>query len=375
MRLRSGVWTTETSGRLGKRCWRREGNGGKQPRQPRQREPPTYGRVGTRAATRNSPPSGTSGASTSAAPIGALSSSGPRHLRQPRRRRRPSSVVSGSRCSRRDPTSSRQNDSDDGEDSDDGIMAEVAELRAKETRRLALKRACRARYRVRHPERVAEYRPRYYAQNRERIAEYRRQYRARNAERVAQQRRVYQTRYIAKRKELMRQHYARHADRLREHKRNFYRSEAGQRWQKQYSARKRESAALLRQQRGPMVQKATEEKRQALGPLKLTVTVEDFMEDFCNSLSPSPEDSIDQPGTLMDMDSGVFHPLDHFECNESSCDMWDEGKGFLDNLLDDLPSSSSDDSLLLDLDDLYSSFDFLTDMMEDSSFDLDDFVI
>ena len=132
-----------------------------------------------------------------------------------------------------------------------------------------------------------------------------------------------------------------------------------------------------------MVQKRTEEKRQALGPLKLTVTLEDFMEDFHDSLSPSPEDSMDQPGTLMDMDSGVFHPLDHSVCDESSLssfDMWDDGKGFLDNLLDDLPSSSSDDSLL-DLDDLYSSddsvFDFLTDMMlqEDSSFDLDDFVI
>ena len=178
---------------------------------------------------------------------------------------------------------------------------------------------------------------------------------------------MYLARYIAKRKELMRGYYASHADRLRQQKRNFYHSQAGQRWQKQYSARKRESAALLRQQRGPMVQKATEEKRQALGPLQLTVTVEDFMKDFCNSLSPSPEDSIDQPGTLMDMDSGVFHPLDHSECDESSCDMWDEGKGFLDNLLDDL--SSSDDSLLLDLD------DFLTDMMEDSSFDLDDFVM
>ena len=59
----------------------------------------------------------------------------------------------------------------------------------------------------------------------------------------------------------------------------------------------------------------------------------------------------------MDMDSGVLHPLDH--------SVWDDGKGFLDNLLDDL-SSSSDDSL----------FDFLNDMMlqEDPSFDLDDFV-
>jgi len=105
------------------------------------------------------------------------------------------------------------------------------------------------------------------------------------------------------------------------------------------------------------------------------------MQDFHDSLSPSPEDSVDQPGTLMDMDSEVFHPLDHSVCDESSlssCDMWDDGKGFLDNLLDDLPSS---DSLLEELEDLSSSsddclFDFLTDMMlpEDSSFDLDDFV-
>jgi len=141
-----------------------------------------------------------------------------------------------------------------------------------------------------------------------------------------------------------------------------------------------------------MVQKRTEEKRQALGPLKLTVTLEDFMQDFHDSLSPSPEDSMDQPETITDMDSGVLHPLDYSVCDESSlssCDMWDDGKGFLDNLLeelDDLPSSSSDDSLLdnllEELDDLPSSssddclFDFLCDMMlqEDPSFDLDDFV-
>ena len=258
-------------------------------------------------------------------------------------------------------------------------MAEVAELRAKEARRLALKRACRARYRVRHPERVAEYRRRYYAQNRERIADYKRQYRASHPERVAEQRRVYQKRYNAKRNEFMRRYYADHADRLRAQKRDFYHSEAGQRWQKEYYARKRESAALLRRQRGPMVQKATEEKRQALGSLKLTVTLEDFMQDFCNSLSPMPVDSMDQPETITDIDSGVCHPLDHSVCDESSCDMWDERKGFLDNLLDDL--SSSDDSLLDNvLDDLSSSddgmFDFLIDMMEEeaSMFDLDDFV-
>ena len=367
MRLRSGVSTTETSGSLGKRCWRREGNGGKQPRQPRQHGTLTCNSTGIQAATPNLPPSGTSGASTSAAPIGGMSSSGPRHLPQPRRRR----------------PSSRQNDSDDddGEDSDeDGIMVEVAELRAKEARRLALKRACRARYRARHPERVAEYRRRYYVQNRERIVEYKRQYRARHSERLAEQRRQCKKRRDAQRAEFMRRYYADHADRLRAQKRQFYRSEAGQRWQKEYLARKRESAALLRRQRGPMVQKVTEEKRQALGSLKLTVTLEDFMQDFCNSLSPMPVDSMDQPETITGIDSGVCHPLDHSVCDESSCDMWDEGKGFLDNLLDDL--SSSDDSLLDNvLDDLSSSddgmFDFLIDMMEEeeaSMFDLDDFV-
>ena len=317
MRLRSGQSTTKTSGRMVKSCWRREGKGGRSPKQPRQHGTPTCNSTGIQAATPNLPPSGTCGASTSAAPIGGMSSSGPRHLRQPRRRR-PSSVVSGSRCSRRDPTSSRQNDSDDddGEDEDsdddeDDFNNKVTAILAKEARRLALKRACRARYRARHPERVAEYRRRYYAQNRERIADYKRQYRASHPERVAEQRRVYQKRYNAKRNEFMRRYYADHADRLRAQKRDFYHSEAGQQWQKEYLVRKRESAALLRQKRGPMVQKTTEEKRQALGPLKLTVTLEDFMQDFCNSLSPSPEDSVDQPGTLMDMDSGVFHPMDY----------------------------------------------------------------
>ena len=252
----------------------------------------------------------------------------------------------------------------------------VAEILAKEQKRLARRRANRARYRLRHPDRVAEQKRQYRARHPDRVAEQRRRYYAKNRDRIAEQRRRYRERC----RDYIKEYYKERAERIRAHKRDFYRSEAGQRWQKQYLARKRESAALLRRQRGPMVQKTTEEKRQALGPLKLTVTLEDFMQDFHDSLSPSPEDSVDQPSTLMDMDSGVFHPLDHSVGDESSCDMWDDGKGFLDNLLDDLSSSSSDDSLL-DLDDLPSSsddclFDFLIDMMEeeDSSFDLDDFV-
>ena len=320
----------ETSGNLGKRCLRRQESEEKQPRQPRQREPPTYGTVGTQAATRKSPRVGTSRASTSVGQTGIINSNGPRHPRQHRPPRRTS--LASCRCGHRCPMTSPQSDDDDVDD-------EVAKIEAVRARR----RAAKARYRARHPERIAE------------------------------QRRRYRQRYRAEHLAYLKQYYRNNAERIREYKRQYYQTEAGQRWQAQYLARKRESAALLRQQRGPAVQKRTLQQIEALGPLKVTVMLEDFMTDFCNSLSPSPEDSMDQPGTITDMDSGVFHPLDHAVGDESSlsssCDMWDDGKGFLDNLLeelDDLPPPSDD-----------CWFDFLTDMMEeeeDSSFDLENFV-
>ena len=314
MKLRSGHSTTTTTFEsLASSCWRREGNGGSSPKQPRQHEPPTYGSDGTQAVTLNSSPVGTSGASTSAGPTGIINSNGPRHLRQPRRRR-PTSPES-CQCDRRGPTSSPQNDSDSDDDDDDDLDIDldnnkVAEILAKEQQRLARRRAAKARYRARHPERVAEQRRRYQVRYPDRVAEQRRRYRTKYPDRVAEQGRRYRERCRAQYLAHLKQYYKDHAERLREHKRQFYRSEAGQRWQAQYRVRKRESLALLRRQRGSMVQKRTEEKRQALGPLKLTVTLEDFMLDFHDSLSPSPEDSMDQPETITDMDSGVLHPLD-----------------------------------------------------------------
>ena len=360
----------ETSGRMVKSCWRRKGKGGSSPKQLRQHDTSTCDSTGIQAATPNSPLVGTSEASTSAAPIGAMSLSGPRHPRQ-HRPPRPRSSES-CQCGRRGPTTRPQSDSDSDSDDDtvDLDENEVAELVRKERQRLARRWATQARYRARHPERVAEQKRRYRAKHPERVVEQKRRYRVRHPERITEQGRRRRERNRAKIRECLRQYYAAHGERFREHKRQFYRSQAGQGWQKQYLARKREASALLRRQRGAMVQKRTEEKRHALGPLKLTVTLEDFMQDFHDSFSPTPEDSMDQPSTIMDMDSGVLDPLDHSVCDESSlssCDMWDDGKGFLDNLLeelDDLPSS--DDCL----------FDFLTDMMlqEDPSFDLDDFV-
>ena len=286
-------------------------------------------------------------------------------------------------------------DSDDSDDElapttdtpNDDILNELAQLRAREARRRAVVRAASARYRARHPERIAAQKRRYRARHPEREAARKQRYRARHPERVTARNQRYRTnhakrvaaqsqRYRERNWERCRayakQYYKDHAERLREQKRQFYYSEAGQRWQKQYRARKTERAALLRRQRGSMVKKRTDEKRQALGPLTLTVTLEDFMQDFHDTLSPRPEGCMDQPETT---DSGVLDSPDYSVCNESSlssCDMWDEGKGFLNNLLEDLPSVS-DDSLYEVLRDLgpwspqESDFD-----LED--FDLEDFV-
>ena len=274
-------------------------------------------------------------------------------------------------------------DSDDSDDElapttdtpNDDILNELAQLRAKEARRRAGVRAARARYRARHPERIAAQKRRYRARHPEREAarkqRYRarhperitvrnQRYRARHAERVAAHSQGYRERNRESCRAYARQYYKDHTERLLEQKKQYYYSEAGQRWQKQYRARKAERAALLRRQRGPMVQKRTEEKRQALSPLTLTVALEDFMQDFYDTLSPRPEDCMDQPETITDYSVGN-------ESSLSSCDMWDEGKGFLDNLLEDLPSPS-DDSL----------YEVLRDLgpwsPQESDFDLEDFV-
>ena len=399
MRLRSGQSTTKTSGRMVKSCWRKGGKGGRLPKQLRQHGTPTCNSTGIQAATPNSPPVGTFGASTFAGPTGTTNSSGPRHLHQhrPHLPLSPESCCCQCTCHHTKRPTTTTTTTYPPNDDDDDIKAKLAELQAKEERRLAQRRAMKARYRVRHADRVAASKERYRAKRRKthlvsfddddddgikaKLAELQ----AKEERRLAQ-RRAERARYRAKHADRIsayqKWYYATNKERLRVYNRQYYHSEAGQRWRKQYLVKKREAVALT----GAMVRKRTEEKRQALGPLKLTVTLEDFMQDFHDSLSPTPEDSRDQPSTIMDMDSGVLDPLDHSvgdESSLSSCDMWDDGKGFLDNLLDDLPSSSSDDSLLdnllEELDDLSSSddclFDFLIDMMEeDPSFDLDDFV-
>ena len=187
------------------------------------------------------------------------------------------------------------------------------------------------------------YQTRYFLQKR-------RDYEKHGAERLAYYRRYYQTRI----------------EWIRRYQKQYHQSERGRAvWPK------RRKLCALANARGPAERERTAEKVQALGPLSLTVTLEDFMQGFWDSLSPAQEDSVDlvsprasETMTIMDMDSGALHPLD------SSCDMWDDGRGFLDNLLQELSDlpSPSDDSL-------YALLRYLGPWSpQDSDFDLKDFL-
>ena len=111
----------KTSGSLGKRCWRKGGRGGSSPKQPKQHATRTCKSTGTRAATPNSTPSGTSGASTSVATTGGMSLSGHPPLRQHRPPRPRSPVSEGLRRSKRQRTTYRPNNNDDDDSDPDDV--------------------------------------------------------------------------------------------------------------------------------------------------------------------------------------------------------------------------------------------------------------
>ena len=284
------------------------------------------------------------------------------------------------RCShrRRPPVRySPSGDDLDYDDDDDVDLDELAELRAKEARRRAQRRASKARYRARHPERVAAYR---------------KSYRARYPEKVAAEKRRYRQKYRAKYLEAQRRYYYTHVEQRRDYDRERQRSEHRRAWRAQHRLKKREAAALARKRE----RWRTVEKIKALGPLKLTIALEDcfksvntpvetYLETFCQSLEvddrPKPSfcELLDDSYTLTDLDSGEHRPLDR--------PVWDQ---WLDDLLDDLSKDnisdlSSDEVSMknindLSSDDLSSLCDLLPDEWaqpkeEDSSFDLDDDVV
>ena len=152
----------------------------------------------------------------------------------------PTSTAALSRCLKKQPcrcrhrrptTTTTYPPSDDDDDShDDDIDLdddEVAEILAKEARRRAVQRAASARYRARHPERVA--------------AE-KRHYRARYPEKVAAERWRYWQKYQAKYLEAQRRYYYTHVEQSRDYERQRRQSEHRRAWRAQHRAKMREAA-------------------------------------------------------------------------------------------------------------------------------------
>ena len=237
---------------------------------------------------------------------------------------------------------------------------EVAEILAKEERRQALRRATKARYRARHPERVA--------------AEKRR-YRARHPEKVAAEKQRYRERYRAKAREANKRYYAKHREERRAYFKQRDQTEHRREWMAQYRVKRRKTLAERRR---------TLEKMKSLGPLKLTIELEDcmkpipvetYLDTFCQPLEVEPQPSfcelLDDSYTLTDLDLGERRPVDP--------PVWEQ---WLNTLLDDLSTDSDLSSNDLSMDsDLSSSSSFCDLSLEewiecqtDPSFDLDDFV-
>ena len=252
--------------------------------------------------------------------------------------------------------------SDDDDSHDDDIDLdedEVAEILAKEERRQALRRAAKARYRTRHPEQVAAQKRRYGARYPEKVAAAK--------ERQRQKRR-------AQVREASRRYYAKHREERRAYYKQRDQTEHRRAWRAQYRVKRRKTLAERRR---------TLEKMKSLGPLKLTIELEDcmkpanipvetYLETFCQSLEAEPQPSfcelLDDSYTLTDLDLGERRPVDP--------PVWEQ---WLDDLLDDLSTDSDlSSSSFCDLssDDLSSLCDLLPDewAQPKEDFDLDDFV-
>ena len=258
-------------------------------------------------------------------------------------------------------------------------------------RQHALNRAARARYRKKHPEKIAEQRKRFRERHREKLREANRKYREENRTKMNQANRIYQKRYREKNRE-----------RLREYGRQYYRNRGE--YSRQYYRDHRESILMRQEQyrqhyepwkkpaRQFMVEyqekrdktfgmtlqrqldyfhsenKRTEEKLKGLGPQKLMVTLTDclksppppsmdqctpvvtYLETFCQSLNEDEEnvsfmDLLNGP-TILNLDSHIIHTMDQH--------VWDmDANQWLDELMTDLEEPPPLDSCVCDwLDDL-----------------------
>ena len=206
----------------------------------------------------------------------------------------------------------------------------------------------KARYRAKYPEKVAIIKKRYREKNREKIAEARKRYNETHRKQVIATQRRY---------------WANHREQCNEKQRQKYKTEKYRAYRRQYYAKKRNREKE---------KKITEEKLKSLGPLKLTVTLTNYLkspsadlripvvtyfESFCQTLE-AEEDSVttyfesfcqtfDAEGdtdslTMTNLDSGETSPMDQH--------VWDKDVDpWLDDLMEDLENTVDVHDLLEDM--------------------------
>ena len=441
----------KTSGSLGKRCWRKGGRGGSSPKQPKQHATRTCKSTGTRAATPNSTPSGTSGASTSVATTGGMSLSGQPPLRQHRPPRPRSPVSEGLRRSKRQRTTYRPNNNDDDDsdpddvddkkdedyvpdddddsdpdedlndyvsdpDDDDDETTELLTKDEQRRRRNAIKKArykarypekARARnirkkadYRRKYPEKVRAYKKRYVEKYPDRVQESRRRYEETHKEERRAAKRQWarinrarctesDRRYKEKNKERIRlrdrEYREKNCVRIAEYQRKYNRTEKGGAIRRAYRAANREKMLEKSKRKKDVPQPSlesylndfcnslpsverqkTDEKIKALGPLKLTILLEDFIKSIPKTFENiSFSESFLEDYTLTDMDSGDVQVMDPSDLEDVSSLLQGVSPDEWTELLRDV-----EDSCSFDLEALVPPEDFVHDMSPDEGVDL-----
>jgi len=155
--------------------------------------------------------------------------------------------------------------------------------------------AKKARYRARHPEKVAAYKKWYQETHRDRVAEAHKRYREKHRARVAEAQKRYRERHPEQCQAYDKRYRETHRAQLREkeRRRRARLAEVHKRYREQHREHRREYLAKKRDQE----KKRTVEKLKALGPLKLTITLMDYLKSpsgrtpvttyvkaFCDSL-------------------------------------------------------------------------------------------
>ena len=252
----------------------------------------------------------------------------------------------------------------------DRVAATQQRFLAKRESKALKRRAKCKRYRAKHPETRKKYREThrdflaethsvYRERHRARVAANKKRYRERHPERVAESQKRYRERHRARVAEAQRRYRERHPARVAEAQKR-YNEKRRERYQKHVANNEK---------------KRTAEKLNALGPLTLTIPLTDclkavsvtrYVQAFCDSLES--EDTNVPPAdshTLMDLDSGIIQVVDSPE--------W-ENLSFLQELFKDMSpddwQQAMNDVEDFDVETLLPPEDLVHDISSDEGIDL-----